>query len=330
MSQHLHVEKLLQKIIEGSATLQERSLMQKWLFALDISILSEDYLTLDKMNMLRKILDENISTDGYSIKGKNKYYYFFHNSRNIAAIIIGFTLSCVMAIYIINQNKNTRITNTKKQEWVIIQSGNSIKYLTLPDKSKIWLNSHSRLSFEKNKFASENRKIWLEGEAFFEVERDTSSPFIVYSSNLTTKVLGTWFNVASYKEDHDLKVTLIHGKVSVKSDVGNKTIVLLPQEQLSYSKENNDFTIRPYSKNPAISWMEGGLQFDETPLSEALDNISHRFDIKIQYNQHSVKNKKVTASFDSDTSLEMMLKSLLFIHGLDFNIKKNVVYVFID
>ena len=106
--------------------------------------------------------------------------------------------------------------------------------LRLSDGTLVWLNSGSRLEYPTH-FATDNRQVRLEGEAYFEVQRDESLPFIVQTNAVDVKVLGTKFNVSSYAKE-ETKVTLKEGKVQVDCDAGKESYILHPNEQIVYSE----------------------------------------------------------------------------------------------
>ncbi len=113
--------------------------------------------------------------------------------------------------------------------------------LKLSDGSVVNINSESTLHFPVE-FSSENREVYLEGEAFFDVVRDDKSPFMVHTGDKTITVLGTKFNVSAYRDDQEWMATLVQGKISVTARDFQQ--VLLPSQQLCINKETGETTVK--------------------------------------------------------------------------------------
>ena len=114
--------------------------------------------------------------------------------------------------------------------------------LKLADGSIVWLNSESTLKFPVQ-FTPTCREVYLEGEAFFEIEKNEHAPFIVHSGDKTVTVLGTRFNVSAYPEDPSWQVTLVQGKVAIQiADHEGK--ILQPSEQYSLNNNTGEIEIK--------------------------------------------------------------------------------------
>src|SRR5204863_2744841 len=122
----------------------------------------------------------------------------------------------------------TKNTGSIKHELV---SADSVRNILLPDGSRIWLNKFSKLTWPEN-YGEEIRTVSLEGEAYFEVAKNKTKPFVVVSGKIITQVLGTVFNVSQQKNGV-VKVTLSEGSVLVKKD--KNEMVLSPGEVATYS-----------------------------------------------------------------------------------------------
>ena len=330
MELHHDINAILSRVLNGTATEKERSLVQNWLYSLDLSDATDQQkdLTPAKISMLKNILEGDTKVLPPKADTGNGVYRLLRRISKVAAVIVGIMLLGAIVYKNIPLQKGHPKTDPEDKNWVTVNSGTSARYITLPDKSRIWLNAHSQLRYISNSFAASDRNIWLKGEAFFEVEHDTTKPFIVYADNIATKVLGTGFNIAAYQQDDAIKVTLVHGKVTVRNDADHQTVLLAPQQQLQYSKENKQWGVVPYTQNPADNWMTGGLVFNETPITAALDDLAHHFNVRIQYNSKHLKDKKVTARFDSSKELSFMLQNILFVHDLGFRSENGVIQIF--
>ena len=136
------------------------------------------------------------------------------------------------------------------------------KRLILPDSSEVWLNAGSTILYPET-FAKDKRLVILNGEAYFSVQKDTASPFIVEVPQLSVKVLGTKFNVKAYPGDEKITTTLTSGKVEV-SVQSQPPRILKPNEQLTYDKKSSDIHISVIDTHDTNSWVVGKLIFTNT------------------------------------------------------------------
>ncbi len=157
-----------------------------------------------------------------------------------------------------------------------------IYQITLPDGTKVWLNAGSSLKYPMS-FAKNERRVRLEGEAFFEVTKDSARPFKVLSKGQEIEVLGTAFNVNAYPDNTTIKTTLVKGKVKLSNNNRySEAIYLLPGQQ-STNTNNGKIQLANVDTAPFTAWKEGLFYFDETPLSDALQQIGRWYNVEVKY-----------------------------------------------
>ena len=169
----------------------------------------------------------------------------------------------------------------------------------LPDGSSVLLNRHSSLSYPK-RFKSDNREVQLTGEAYFEVSKDQKHPFIVQTEHINVQVLGTHFNVDAYRNNPEVKTTLLTGSVAVR----NK----LTRQVTKNAKDE-------------ISWRDGEFIFDNLPLGEIARELSNSFDTPIHIADTSLQSYRISARFRNGEDLETILSVLH--HAGYFNYSQN-------
>ena len=193
-------------------------------------------------------------------------------------------------------------TTTVKPELVILDDG-----------TKVWLNSGSSLKYP-DQFKGPNREVHLQGEAYFEVAHNASAPFLVHTGNLTTKVLGTIFNVRAYADDAEVRIILSSGKVEVIKNEQNterKGLTLLPSQMVTYHKSAGSLLKSRVSNAYEYSaWKEGKLIFDETPVSEVFNRLGHIYGVKFSFTDKEIKECAITGSFNINQKLEEILQSI--------------------
>lgn len=189
-----------------------------------------------------------------------------------------------------------------------------IKHFFLPDSSEVWLNSGSSVSYDSE---FKERSVIIEGEAFFEVKRDTLRPFLVKSEEIFVKVLGTSFNVRSYREDATVNVTVATGKVGVgKLNQSSNTIT--PNQRLSYKKTGGEFSFSEVDASSLTSWKDGFIVFENTTFREAVTTLEKHFGIQFQFQNQTLSSCRFTSKFDKNESLDHVLEVLSKLNGISW------------
>ena len=201
-----------------------------------------------------------------------------------------------------------QITSTEQKA---IHTNNGKKAITfeLVDGSKITLEPNSELRYG-NEFGDKKREVFLSGEAFFDVKKDSQRPFLIYTGKLVTKVVGTSFRIKAYEQDDNISVSVRTGKVTVyRQDrkIENNSslsteIVLIPNQKAVFEKEEEllikTLVDTPVSLNDSPTTM--GLAFDETKISEVFNRLEGMYGIKIGFDKDVFSKCTVTAHFNSE------------------------------
>lgn len=175
----------------------------------------------------------------------------------------------------------------------------------LPDGTQVKLNSASKLIVPE-KFSGKERRVKLVGEAFFEVARNKSKPFIIETTNFQVKVLGTSFNVKAYDDGSVNQVAVKTGKVSVEAPSGN-AMELAPDQMVEVSKDDLSTAITGFDASYIFGWTDHELVFKENRINEVFLEIEKWFDVEIT-SKHLVKsNELFTGAFENATINEVML-----------------------
>lgn len=184
--------------------------------------------------------------------------------------------------------------------------------VTLPDGSKVWLNSDSRLRFPIS-FASDKRSVELSGEAFFDVVKNERCPMIIsLKDNYIIEVLGTQFNVRAYEDEEDVQTALYSGVINLFKDNAaqqtvSKVLSMQPNDVCIATNEAVKVQKSTEDRLARISaWKEGSVYFDNTPLGEVLKNIERRHGVSIKVSDRSILSYSITARFDNESAVEIM------------------------
>ena len=214
-------------------------------------------------------------------------------------------------------------TPTKIEYNTIIVPRKGEYQLILADGSKVYLNSESRLRFP-TRFEGKERRVYLEGEGYFEVAKDTAKPFIVEAKEVDVRVLGTSFNVMSYDDEFASSVTLLSGKVETTS--GHDTVRLSPGEQVSITSDNR-MTVQKTDINVVVSWMDGKFGFSNERLDVIMRKICRWYDVEVLYAVPGIRERRFTGAPANNMPLKELLEALSTTTNLQFSLQDGVITI---
>ncbi len=199
----------------------------------------------------------------------------------------------------------------------------------LPDGSKVWLNSASTLRYP-TVFTGNERKVILNGEAYFEIASNKKVPFRVISNGQIVEVLGTHFNINSYDDEDFTKTTLLEGSVRVilksPSDVLGKTKMLKPGEQSLTNLKNSGIKIENADTEKAIAWKNGYFKFKNTPIKEIMREVERWYDVELVY-EGEIPTDEFTGFISNDVNISAVLEILEQSGGVKFSVKGKKIKV---
>lgn len=231
-----------------------------------------------------------------------------------------------------------------------IGAGSRSKIL-LPDGSQVWVNSSSKLTYSKT-FSKKSREVFLDGEAYFDVVKDPAHPFIVHTSSIDIRALGTAFNVKSYAADPTIEATLVHGSIEVtrpgRTDAPK--VMLKPHEKLVFNKNLEPMLVkgdsktshldladailvkavkrnRPDSEIVETAWVYNKLIFEDTRLSEIAGQMEKWYNVNIEIESPVLADYSLTGSFVNE-NIEEALKMLQYLVPFGYEIKGREVRIF--
>ena len=180
-----------------------------------------------------------------------------------------------------------------------------VENITLTDGSEVVLNKNSTLTLAQG-FGSSLRDMQLEGEAYFKVKSDPNQPFTVKVGDLEVEVLGTQFNVDAQGAKDITTVFVKEGKVKVTSHKSRTKVLLTAGESSTFDKETFSLLKDKSKKYNATSWINNKLRFENTELSQVLQEIEDHFDINVELKNNSITGCKYTSIFNAATADEVL------------------------
>jgi len=192
----------------------------------------------------------------------------------------------------------------------------------LPDGTKVWLNSQSKLTCITD-FNVRRREVELQGEAYFEVAHDKSKPFRVKCGDLSVEALGTAFVVRNYKEDRLISSVLINGRIRVATLRGE--IILMPNERIEYDKKTHEKRVEHITNaSDFADWRHNEFRFENQSFKEIAKDIERAYNIKLIFGSKDIENMRFTGTV-SNSSLESLLNVFALTSSLTFKIEKGEV-----
>lgn len=193
----------------------------------------------------------------------------------------------------------------------VVADKGQISKVILPDSSVVWINSGSKITYN-SRFAGNNRKIELVGQAFFQAAHNERIPLVVDVNGFLVEVLGTKFDVNAYSVEKNILVVLESGRVDLhQSSDRNFKYTLSPGEMATFNPKDKSLTIDKVKPELFSSWKEGVLIFRDKPMTEVLDALQRRYNVDIEVKDADIYNSVFTARL-SDEPLDKVLKSIEF------------------
>ncbi|WP_369014193.1 FecR family protein [Flavobacterium anhuiense] len=206
-------------------------------------------------------------------------------------------------------NQNSAAANIVLAENVIENTTSAIKYVVLPDSSKVELGPNSKISFGNN-FAL-NRKIEIDGEAYFKVKKDKQHPFQVFCDETTTTVLGTSFTVKE-SENKQVTVELFEGSVQMNVKGQNQKWILKPGEKFTYGNQT-----------ASVSEFSRFIDFDNEKLSVISHYIEENYGYKVNIPKENL-DQKITIRINKREDLKTIVQLLSEMYNLNFEINEDL------
>ena len=185
--------------------------------------------------------------------------------------------------------------------------------IRLADNTLVWLNAGSRLIYP-DKFSDKDRKVYLTGEAFFQVEKDSRRPFIVSAGEVSVRVLGTKFNFSTYEDSESVYVSLVQGSVRLESERSgvHSSVMLVPGDIVRYHRLDGVFSRASGSAAATANWMDGGFYFNDRPLDEIIRSFERSFNVRITLTDTSIGKERYSLAFVNNETVDQIMSAIAY------------------
>ncbi|MGQ7852865.1 FecR family protein [Pedobacter sp. WC2501] len=215
----------------------------------------------------------------------------------------------------VNDTRLNTISTPNGGEWQI----------QLPDGSTVWLNAASSIQYALNIGTAKQRVVKLDGEAYFEVAKNAAHPFIVETDKQAVEVLGTHFNINSYKDEKVTKTTLLEGSVRVSHKSTNDSEILKPGEQSLVSVSG--IAIKEVDVEEAIAWKKGYFMFNNERQESILRKVARWYNVEIEYADPAAKDVMYYGTVSRFEKISKVLTKFEQTGEVHFDIKGNKLIV---
>jgi transmembrane sensor len=289
----LQFKQLIDRYLANTASAEDLEQLDK----LEQSFITTQHATaladVEKQETIKARIYQNI----YSKINSKKHFGWFGLAAAVAASIY---FVCVPQVKRLNSIKSNGLTYTQ-----VVTSKGEIKKVHLSDGSLVTLNAGSTL-FYPARFQGNTREVKLVGQAFFKVQHNHNKPFVVHAGALTTKVLGTTFDVYAYPEAKNVRITLATGRIQIANQKADLAI-LKPNQQLVYNKAKTSAQTLMVNSVDYTAWKTGLQLFKQSKLDEVSIYLNKWYGLTTSFQDQSLKNYKITTLFTTNMPVRQVL-----------------------
>ncbi len=254
---------------------------------------------------------------------KIKYLQYWPTIGRYAAVLIIAVLMATFGYYWGQSHIRFNLEDAELVEYTAPYGSKT--NLKLLDGSRVWLNAGTTLAYNRN-YGLSNRNLFLDGEAYFEVEKNKKLPFVVKAKNMTVTALGTRFNVKAYNEEKKIETDLLEGSVNVQVNDESSTysVVLKPQERAIFNSNTNKLLV---SKSLCdISWFSSEWVIKNTSLGELARLLERRYNVLLNFDDEKLKAFEFKATIKDET-IEQVLTAIALTAPIKYKISNNQVTI---
>jgi len=200
--------------------------------------------------------------------------------------------------------------------------------IVLADGTKVWLNSDTKIKYPGN-FSKDQRDVYLDGEAFFEVSKNEHQPFVVHTSDVSVKVLGTKFNVKAYSDENQIETSLFEGRINLMlNNLSSKTQTekeVKPGQSFVYSKTNHQLAANRFPQDEIDGWKNNQLIFKDDTFSNLVQKVERWYDVKVVYDEKLFNDRRLTVELYEGERLERLMEIISLALSVDYKYEKGEI-----
>jgi hypothetical protein len=272
----------------------------------NIDISNKDAITLELENGQIEVIHPELTKDILGAKGT-----IIGNQKNL------------QLFYTSNTNPSKLAYNTIK-----VPNGKRFDVI-LSDGTHVYLNAGSSLKYPVEFMNKGERKVFLNGEAYFDVYSDKKHPFIVDVNNMNVQALGTEFNISSYPEDSSISTVLVEGSVRIFKDKSIKTqssVILKPGYKAEWKKETKTIFVKKVDTKIYTGWLDNKLIFKNSQFKNIIQKLERHYNVTIINKNKKLDKQYFDATFDVET-IAQVLNSFKESYNIDYTIENDQIII---
>jgi transmembrane sensor len=318
-------------LAEKDCTSQELSALKKWLSDPETHSEVENWLLeywasspeIDSITLIETVFrqiqeyeKEHQPKSGFSVRRILKVY------QKVAAFLLIPVIGLGILFWVSQYNQPVgQYTET-------IAPRGQKSQIVLADGTKVWLNSDTKIKYPGN-FNKNQRDVYLDGEAFFEVAKNEHQPFVVHTSQVNVKVLGTKFNIKAYADESDIETSLFEGKINL---VLNNSLAENPVEKevepgqsLVYSKADHQLVAKKIPQDEINGWKNNQLIFKDDTFSNLVRRLERWYDVKVVYDEKQFNDRRLTVELYEGERLDRLMGIISLALSVDYKYEKGEI-----
>ncbi|MCI2229814.1 DUF4974 domain-containing protein [Polaribacter sp. MSW13] len=292
------------------------------LFSIGDAVIS----TFSKKSFAKHLVAATYNTSDILIKTSTNDYYKIKEDTNSKWLMENGIFVTVNSDKISFVSTDDLKTTSSLDYTVIVPKGKNYQ-ISMIDGTEVELNSESEITFN-NSTTTKERKVNLKGEAFFSVAHNKERPFLVKSSDLEIKVLGTEFNVSNYKENNFTSTTLVKGSIKVSNPQGESAIIK-PGNQAKLYHNENKIIVEKIDVQNIVAWTSGVLIFRNEKLEKLIPKLNRWFNVEFKF-EGKERDYQFTGTLKKENDLNHFLQMLKYTEGISYQINDNEVTLFFE
>ena len=314
--------RLLAKYLTGMLSPEEMKQVEEWR---ELSIDNEEaFSKLMKLRVSWKFTQYNTpehiekALNGLNarINSRRQFQIFCSVMRYAAVILLLVSFSYVGWGYLKPDNYVT----------IRVEQGEDVKKIVLADGSAVWLKEGSSLRIPEV-FAENNRKLSLQGEAFFDIAKNANSLFIVATDYVKVEVHGTSFHVNVNAGNKSVETVLVRGCISLHALNGKKILEMNPGERVAYSWDENTCFTDHVDVNVCAVWRFNQLVFENTTLREIANQLSIKYNVNVNIESSRLAQRRFRCVINEDERLPDVLEQLCYLAPITYRIESSEIYI---
>ena len=324
---NIKIEDLLPRYCDGSLTEQEKEIVEAWLKECPehrqiLRNMLRLCIDMDALDIMNGVDTEKALSQVKRTIYKNRFKKVLSGFQRVAAVLLIPLVAAVTWLAISEKQQNKKSVATVSMMEFSTNPGMTGS-VTLPDGTTVFMNSNSTLRYPSYFEENGSRSVEFEGEAFFDVVKNSSSPFeVTVSSGEKIRVYGTKFNLEAYS-GKNVVTSLVSGSVGFiyrDPNAEEKEVRLKPQHKLEYNATTGLLSLQESSCEAETAWKEGKLLLDRTPLSEILHILSKRYDVDFLVSNHSLLELSFSGGYITMNRLEQLLNTFSISSSMNWRV----------